>query len=453
MNSVWTDSVELQHFPTLKENIKTDVLIVGGGLAGILCAYMLSKKGVKYVLVEAKEICSGITKNTTAKITSQHGLIYHKLIQRFGLEKACLYYESNEAAVRKYRELCRNIDCDFEEKPNYVYSLSKSDKIEKELIALQKMGCPAQFDKRLPLPFDVTGSVWFDHQAQFNPLKFIAAIVKDLNIYEHTKVREFAKNRAITESSVITADKIIMTTHYPIINKHGFYYLKLYQNRSYVLGLKSNFSQAKMNSSTFGSRFGLHGMYVDENDKGLSFRTYKDLLLLGGGSHRTGKNGGKWQELEDFAKCYYPYYTERYRWATQDCMSLDGVPYIGRYSKHSEGLYVATGFSKWGFTSAMVAAMLLMDMVMGYENKYVPLYNPSRTILRPQLVVNIAESTVNLLKPTRKRCPHLGCALKWNRQEKSWDCPCHGSRFTTRGELIDNPATDDLSYIIKRKTK
>ena len=430
MQSVWTDSVNFPNFDKLKKDIRTDVLIIGGGITGLLCAYQLKQAGVDYVLVEADRICSGITKNTTAKITSQHGLIYHKLIQRFGIEKAHMYLNANEAALREYCRLCKSIDCSFEPKNSYVYSLDKSHKITKELHALRRLGFHAKYEDKLPLPFPTAGAVRFKHQAQFNPLKFLSAIAKDLNIYEYTKVRELAPNLAIIEDGKITAKNIIVTTHFPFLNKHGSYFLKMYQHRSYVIAYKNAPN--------------VDGMYVDESLTGLSFRNYKNMLLLGGGDHRTGKHGGNWQELSTFAEMHYSNAKEVYRWATQDCMTLDEVPYIGQYSKNTPSLYVATGFNKWGMTSAMAAAMILRDMILEKENPYAPVFSPSRSILRPQLVVNAFEATTNLLTPTTKRCPHLGCALKWNPAERSWDCPCHGSRFKENGELIDNPATGDL---------
>ena len=186
------------------------------------------------------------------------------------------------------------------------------------------------------------------------------------------------------------------------------------------------------------------GMYVDEAAEGLSFRNAQGMLLLGGGSHRTGKQGGGWRELEAFAKRHYPRAHIRYRWAAQDCMTLDGVPYIGPYSARTENLYVATGFNKWGMTSAMAAAMLLTDMVQGKRPDDAPVFSPSRSMLRPQLALNALEAAASLLTPTAPRCPHMGCALKWNAQEHSWDCPCHGSRFTQEGGLIENPAMRDL---------
>ncbi len=187
----------------------------------------------------------------------------------------------------------------------------------------------------------------------------------------------------------------------------------------------------------------MNGMYVDESNMGLSFRNHGELLLLGGGGHRTGKQGGCWQELERFAKEHYPSAEAVCRWATQDCMTLDGIPYVGQYAKSTPDIYVATGFNKCGMTNAMAAANLLCDLVVGKPNPCANVFSPSRTVLRPQLALNAWESAVGLLTPTAPRCPHLGCALKYNRAEHTWDCPCHGSRFTEDGELINNPATDD----------
>ncbi len=429
MDSIWTKTAQLPQFEPLRSDLNTDVLIIGGGLAGVLCAYKLAQAGVDYALVEADRICSGITKNTTAKITSQHGLIYDKLIREFGVERARLYLEANQGALEEYRALCRDIDCYFEEKDAFVYSIDKRWKLERELKALDRLGFRAEFVEQIPIPFPTAGAVKFPRQAQFHPLKFLAAIVKNLRILERTKVLELGPGKAVTSGGTISADRIIVATHFPLLNKHGGYFLKLYQHRSYVLALENALD--------------VHGMYIDENEKGLSFRNCSGLLLLGGGSHRTGKGGGGWQELERFARRDYPDARITARWATQDCMTLDGVPYIGPYSKGTAGLYVATGFNKWGMTSSMAAASLLTDLVLGRKNPYAELFSPSRTVLRPQLAANGLESVLGLLAPTAPRCPHMGCALKYNAAEHSWDCPCHGSRFGEDGTLIDNPATDD----------
>ena len=432
MQSLWETTAQPPSFGQLECDIACDVLIVGGGLAGLLCAYMLKEAGIDYVLTEAGKICSGVTKNTTAKITSQHGLIYDKLIRRFGIEKAKLYLRANEEALQRYRELCKKIGCHFEEKENIVYSTKSKSKIDKEIAALKALGYPAESldSLSLPFPIQIAGAVKFPRQAQFNPLEFASAISRGLRIYEHTRVREFIDTTAVTDRGKIFAKRIVIATHYPIINKHGLYFIKMYQHRSYVIALEGAPP--------------IDGMFVDEAPDGMSFRMYENLLFVGGGDHRTGKQGGGWQVLRDFARKNMPRAVEKYHWATQDCITLDEVPYIGRYSKNTENLYVATGFNKWGMTSSMVAASLLCELLKGKSSPYEAVFDPSRSILRPKLLLNAGSAVVNILTPTSPRCPHMGCALKWNPTERTWDCPCHGSRFDADGRLIDGPATGNI---------
>ncbi len=431
MDSLWTRTARMPQFDKLRTDLKTDVLVVGGGMAGLLCAYHLTRAGVDCALVEAGRICGGVTKDTTAKITVQHGLIYDKLIREFGVETSRLYLEANSAALERYRTLCASIDCGFQERDSFVYSLDGRQKLERELSALERIGAEAELVAQAPLPFPAAEAVRIPRQAQFHPLRFAAGIARGLRIFEHTKVLELGPRTAVTNGGTVTAEKIVVCTHFPLLNKHGGYFLKLYQDRSYVLALEG--------APDVG------GMYVDESGRGLSFRNYEGLLLLGGGSHRTGKRSSGWRELERFAKEHYPQAREAARWATQDCMSLDGAPYIGRYSKGSADLYVATGFNKWGMTSSMVSAMVLTDQILGRESPWASVFDPARSVLRPQLAVNIRESVVGLATPTVPRCPHMGCALKYDPDERSWDCPCHGSRFGEDGALIDGPATDDIA--------
>ena len=430
-DAIWWQQVLLPQFPNMRGNLKTDVLIVGGGLAGLLCAWQLKKAGVDYLLIEADRICNGTTGNTTAKITSQHGLIYDKIYRCYGPEAARHYYDANEKALEEYSELCRSIDCDFETADHYVYATGDTSKLERELAALERIGVQARFERDLPLPFRTVGSVCFPSQAQFHPLKFAAGIAGDLRIFEHTPARAFEGNTVLTDYGRITAQKIIIATHFPLINNHGFYFVKQYQRRSYVLAIQ-NAPELK-------------GMYRDEAQDGFSFRSYGDILLLGGGDHRTGKTGG-WEKLERSVRDWYPASRVRYRWAAQDCMTLDGIPYIGAYSRRGSELYVATGFNKWGMSSAMVASMILAERVQGRVSPLEFPFSPQRSSLHPQLAANVLETLCNFVRPTVPRCPHLGCALKWNPQERSWDCPCHGSRFDEKGKLLDNPANGDLKY-------
>lgn len=429
MESIWKQ-VQMPRFDSLEGEVSTDVLIIGGGIAGILCAHFLQEKGVDYLLAEGRTICSGVTGNTTAKLTVQHGLIYDKMMTELGEERAQLYLDANQAALDKYFELCQGIDCDFSERRSAVYSLHDRQKLEREADALRRLGQKVEVSQPGELPFSTVGAVFMEHQAQFHPLKFLAEIARGLHIYEHSFVTKLARHLAVTEKAQIRFQKVIFATHFPIDNKHGMYFVKMYQNRSYVIALQN----APL----------MQGMYRDESQTGLSFRSYGDFLLLGGGAHRTGKQGGNWRELREVAGTYYPHAREAYCWAAQDCMTLDGLPYIGAYSPHMPGCYVVSGFEKWGMTQAMAAAMMLTDMILEKETPYEDIFYPSRRMRKKQLLANGWESLTNLLTPTFPRCPHLGCALKWNSAEHSWDCPCHGSRFTEDGKLLDNPANGDF---------
>ena len=430
MDSVWSQDGQMPHFLPLQGEHRTDVLIIGGGITGLLCAWQLRRAGVDCTVAEADVLTDGVTKNSTAKLTFQHGACYHGLIDRFGPERARMYLQANQLALEEYRNLCRQIPCDLERRDNIIYSRTDLSILEREVRALEILGCPAELARDLPLPLPTVGGVKVSDQAQFHPLKFLSAVSRDLTVFQRTQVRRLEKGTAVTDRGKIRAEAFIVATHFPFLNRHGSYFLKLYQQRSYVLALE----HAPVPEA----------MYLDQAENGLSFRSCGDKLLLGGGGHRTGHAGGGWQELEDFAQSRYPGAAVTHRWATQDCMSLDGVPYIGQYSARTPGVYVATGFNKWGMTSAMAAAMILRDLITGKGSDFAPVFSPSRGMLRPQLMTNALEAGKNLLSLSPKRCPHMGCALKWNPQEHSWDCPCHGSRFTAEGKRIDNPACRDL---------
>ena len=302
--------------------------------------------------------------------------------------------------------------------------------MEDEVKALHALGYNARLLHEIPLPRPALAAVEFPRQAQFHPLKFIAQISKNLNIREHTKILALKPGLALTEHFSIAADKIIVASHFPFWNGCGMFFAKLYQKRSYVLAVEGADTMT--------------GSFTEYGKNGLYFRSYNNLLLVGGGDHRTGKSGCYFAPLKNFVMKHYPSSSERYAWSAQDCISLDGVPYIGPYSNVLPNVYVATGFNEWGMTSSMTAARILTDMVTGRQNKYAGVFSPARNMLTKQLWCNMGSSLAGLLTPSRLRCPHMGCALKWNSCDKTWDCPCHGSRFTRNGKLIYNPATEDL---------
>lgn len=429
MNTIWEKDIQMPRFPQLKTDLQTDVLIIGGGLTGLLCADRLKRAAVDCVLIEQNRLMSGVSGRTTAKLTSQHGLIYHKLLRKFGQERSQLYRQANEDALTAFRELAATADCDFQEQTNWIYATGGTAKLERELAACTQLDIPVKWERSLPLPFLVAGAIGFSGQAQFHPMKLAAHIADGLNIYEDTKALAFYGNQVQTPKGRITAKAIIVATHFPMLNKHGAYFLKLYQQRSYVIALEN----API----------CNGMYLDCEENGLSLRSAGDWLLLGGGGHRTGKQGRGWSLPETAARTFWPHAHTVARWATQDCMSLDGMPYIGRYSKATPELYVASGFQKWGMSTAMAAAMVLTDLICGKDNPYGALFSPSRSMLHSQLLRNGTEAVTNLLRFGKPRCPHMGCALHWNAAEHSWDCACHGSRFDAEGRLLNGPATGD----------
>lgn len=478
MESIWSKTAEVTAMPSLADNLETEVAVIGGGMAGILIAYFLQQEGKKVIVFEASRVGSGQTKNTTAKISSPHNLIYHKLIRDCGIEKARQYALANQKAIKAYQNLIDKyqIACHFEELPSYLYSVSKSESLEAEVKAAQKLGIHAEFTTHTELPFPVAGAAKFYGQAQFHPLEFLDAIIKELTIYENTRVKSVEGQEIVTDSYVIHAEQIVFATHYPFINVPGYYFMRMHQERSYVLALE-NAAQ-------------LDGMYLGiDKDNSFSYRNYEDLLLIGDSGHRTGENkaGGCYQKLWEEASRFWPGSRVSASWSAQDCMTLDGIPYIGQYSSQTPDWYVATGFGKWGMTSSMVSAMLISDLIMKRENPFMEVFSPQRFhlsasaknavtdgykaakgILYENLKIpkeNIEELPLShggIVEYEGKkagvyknaegevfivdtRCPHLGCQLEWNPDELSWDCPCHGSRFDYKGNLIDNPAQENLN--------
>ena len=491
--SVWSAQTDIPERPPLDGDRSVHTAVIGAGMAGMLTAYLLQRQGIDVLVLEADRIGQGVTKNTTAKITSQHGLFYDRLITDFGERKARQYADLNQRAIEQYAAIIQRekIDCDFMRIDAGVYSRDNRTKLIREVKAAQQLGLPATLADSADLPFSVKGVVRFSNQAQFQPLEFLAKISEQVEVCEQTPVREVEGNRILTGRGTVTADHIVVATHYPFINTPGYYFLRMHQQRSYVLALKG----APLPD----------GMYIDAEDGGYTFRPYGEYLLFGGEGHRSGKNpdGGQYAALEKAAKAFYPDAEVAFRWSAQDCMTLDHVPYIGEYAADTQGLYVATGFNKWGMTGSMVAAMLLSAEIAEKSKSTVKaetaveqaadrpedereregeIFSPHRfnlTASALNIVKNGAETvsgfakraslfppeTTEAIAPGQAQvieyhgeslgvykdregtphfvsadCAHLGCRLEWNPEELTWDCPCHGSRFDIDGRVVDSPA-------------
>lgn len=486
MESIWRENIVIPERKRAEGFLEREIVVIGAGMTGILTACHLQGRGKQVAVLEAGRIAGGQTGRTTAKITSQHGLFYHGLISDIGFDKAGLYAKANQEAINAYEEMIRErqIECDWKRLPSYLYTTENGDLLGQETEAAKALGIAADMAMARELPFPTVGAVRFENQAQLHPLKFVRALAEGLEVYENTPVKKVSGNSVYFDGGMVSAQTIIFATHYPIVNFPGMYFLRQHQERSYVLALAG-----------CGC---LNGMYYSADADGLSFRSAGDILLLGGNSHRTGRNvrGGAYASLEGIARKYYKDSQVVGRWSAQDCMPHDGIPFVGRYScltgnkdhsgagengggrkgHGSSGLggffagnrdwYVATGYKKWGMSSAMAASLLLADLVTGRENEYEKLFIPQRLLIKAaagNLITDIGESVRGLskgwLRPWKRqeetgekrwtRCSHLGCRLEWNPDEESWDCPCHGSRFDKDGHLLDEPAKCGLKSLSK----
>lgn len=444
MDSIWKKTVTLPPRDPLIKDIKTEVAIIGAGITGLLTAYFLNKKGIQTIILEANETVSGQTGNTTAKIALSHHIGYQNLIKK-SESHARQYAKAHREAIASYQRMIEeeHIACDFRRCPSYLYTQTDVEAMENEADAASRAGLSVELTTQTELPFSVKRALKFQDQATFHPLKFLQPIAEHITIYEQTKVTDVKENTIFTPLGNVTAKHIVFACHYPFINLPGYYFLRMHQERSYVLALKETSS--------------MDGMYLGIDHSGLSFRQSGDYLLLGGGGHRTGENkhGGSYEFLRTQSKIYWPKCKEVAHWSAQDCMTLDGIPYIGTYSSSTPNWYVATGFGKWGMTSAMVSAMLLSDQITGQDNPYQELFSPQRFDLSESaknMMNEGAHAAKGLTKMGEFRCKHMGCKLEFNPDEQSYDCPCHGSRFDQNGELLNGPAQTNLEIKVEDKS-
>lgn len=506
MKSYWIDSKKEEcKYSALNNNIETDICIIGGGITGISIAYELNKYKIKNIVLEKDRIGRKTSGHSSAKITSQHGLIYKYLVDSKGIEFAKKYYEANEQAIENICNIIKNenIECELERQSAYIFTQKIEDvlKIKEEIKAVKNFGGRAneikaenielnKINKNNPNKIKALIAEEFPNQAQFNSYKYIIEIArkceeKNTKIYENSKVinvREIEKGYEIQleNGTIVKAKYVVIATRYPTINFPGFYFLKMYQSTSNVIVIDPK-------DEIF------EGMYINSENPTISIRNIKEngqnLLLIAGIDHKTGEKidlSNSYKYLEKIAKSMYPNCEVKYSWNTQDCISLDKIPYIGEFSNIMPNLYVATGFNKWGNSTSNIAANIIVDKIVGKENPYTEIFKSTRlepiknhiemkNMIKESInslvlskiklpkeiesqiqnnqggIVEVDDRKVGIYKNNQGKvyivnpvCQHLGCELSWNNLDKTWDCPCHGSRYTYEGKLIYGPSVKDL---------
>lgn len=471
MESIWQKENNQHVFSSLRDDLTCDAAVVGGGLCGVLCAYMLYKAGLKTVLLEAERLGSGQSSLTTAKITSSHGSVYSKIAKYFGKDMARLYGEACDTSIREYAKTvaAEKIDCDFEMLPCCLYSLYGRNLIASEYEAASYAGLNCSITNETSLPFYVESALRFENQAQFHPIKFINALAENLHVYEHSRVTELRGDRLICKDGSVKARYVVIATNYPILgDARDMFPVKLHRKMAHVCAFE-------------GSSH-LHEMYVGA-DGGYNYRSYKDILIVSGENHISGLGtGGAYERIIKSTSMHFEGTSPTLHWSAEDSETTDHLPHIGHMKGKDSDFFMATGFGTWGMTTSMTSAMIIRDMICGKENKSSELFSPKRFKMNAsaeELSDAIARSTKGIALSRLKvpedelsdlphgeakiirhmgrkigayrdengnihkidpKCPHLGCELKWNGDDKTWDCPCHGSRFDMDGHLLNGPA-------------
>ena len=489
--SFWIDTTPGTDYPPMSGDVSADVAILGGGITGLTAAVLLKRMGRTVVLIDARRVAEGISGHTTAKVTSQHKLIYDTLIKQHGEKKARLYAEANEVAIDRVETFVNEgeIDCDFRRLPAYVYAESADmlQQLRAETEAAQRVGLPASFVDEAPLPFPVEGAVRFDNQAQFHIRKYLLALAKEVpgdgsHLFENTRALDVSSGEpctVATDKGFVTAQDVIVATHIPFTFQ-GEFWGKSYPQREYGIAAR------------IGETVAVEGMSISAGSPTRSVRTAsrdgETVLIVVGEPHKVGEETDTekhYRNLEQWARERFGVTEFENRWSAQDYYSFDELPFVGNVGPGSEHVYVATAFRAWGLTNGTAAAVLLSDLINGSENEWAHLYDSTRAaslankqaleegldqalhfvkdrlagasvdtrhvapgegkvVGRPGDQTAVYRDPDSLVHAVSARCTHLGCIVAWNPAETSWDCPCHGSRFSVDGEVLQGPAVRDL---------
>ena len=474
-------------------DVEVDVAIVGAGIVGLTTARLLKEVGKTVAVVEMDRIGTGVSGYTTAKVTAGHGLIYQELEKKHGLEVAAAYARANQSGLEQVARWVGEgeIDCDFEWRSNFVYSESfeKLDAVREEVEAAKRAGLDAHLEDDLDLPYEIAGAVRLDDQAQFHPRKYLEYLAADVVgdgsfIFEKSRVTDVSEGspcEVLTAQGRVVSRDVIVATHYPILDR-GLFFPRVHPQRSYAIAGPIN-----------GDK-GPSGMYISVDEPTRTIRTIKDgdrtLLMVGGSGHAAGQKYDTencYRDLERWMAERFGVTQVTHRWSAHDGVTVDMLPYVGTARRGSEHLYTATGFGKWGFTNGTTAAQVICDQILDRDNEFSSLFDPHRLTVQasfPKFAtenVKIAghwfgdrikhpqEGGFDDLAPGEAAvrgvgvgqvaayrdeqgelhavsavCTHLACIVAWNEAEKSWDCPCHGSRFDHEGRVLHGPAVKDL---------
>ena len=485
-NSIWQEEIKKDNYYELKENREVDVLIIGGGITGISTAYHLSKSNLNICVVEKNNIASGITSKTTGKLTYLQGLIYSNIANFYSKEVAKKYYDSQKEAIKLVEDIIEenNIDCNFTKQKSYLFASFKEEieKIKKEKTLLEEFGVKVNEIKTLPIDIHSYYGISVTDTAYFHPVKYVNELAKicslrKVKIFENTNICELKKidNGYIcytTNNKKIIAKKVICACNYPFFLFPYFFPIKGHIERSYISA-----SKVDENKDVSG---------INTLNNATSFRFYKNnknkYLIYLKGSHNLAfkyniKDNFK-PLINDLQRMNL---NSDYLWCNEDIITNDYLPYIGEIDSF---LYIATGYNTWGMTNGSIAGKILSDILLNKENKYIELFNPKR-VMPFANIVNITYDLFSSIKPflenrinknknfyqekvlfTKKdgkniaiyidergnkhivynTCPHMKCSLIFNEIEKTWDCPCHSSRFDIDGKAIKGPSAYNISY-------